>query len=112
MRKLRVYIFFILFLSLSHSAYAVILTAKDGKKFEWDGYYDNGNEYCTRRGGGSFCVPKSEIVSIKKDGGAGLIICDFKGVKQSAAPVTKPATPVVKKSSSYKSSAKKSTRPT
>jgi len=95
--------FLFIYIALTYSAHAATLTTKDGKKYEWDGYYDNGSQYCTRRAGGSFCIDKSNVASFSKGGGSGLKTCEFKGgANQSAAAVQASSSAPAPKSGSKK----------
>jgi hypothetical protein len=85
----------IIFFAAVTAANAFVLVSKSGKTYEWTSYIDNGNEYCTERGGGTICVPKGDIVSISNEEGEDLVISSFgAGVKQAASP-SKSAKPSV-----------------
>lgn len=65
-----VFVVFTILLIVPTMAHAdFLLQTKDGKSFTWPNFTLEDNNYCTWNNGGQFCVPLSEIVSIKEVGG-------------------------------------------
>ncbi len=57
---------FVLAVSTSLVSAEVQLQFKDGRTLTWSEYTEENDSYCTSKAGGIFCVPKSDVVSVKE----------------------------------------------
>lgn len=66
--KITIIILFV-FLSAPKSFSESILKLKNGNELNWSNYEDNGDSFCTYKGGGLLCIEKKDVVSIKEGSG-------------------------------------------
>ena len=52
--------------SIVNESTEFLLETKDRKILRWSNYTEEDNNYCTYESSGKFCVPRSEVVSIRE----------------------------------------------
>lgn len=57
-------ILFVLVFSIPCADAGTILKLKNGNTMTWSNYTENGDQYCTQKSAGLFCIPKNSVASI------------------------------------------------